>query len=183
MNTKQKLAYIVLGGMLVATGMIISPLNAQKDKFGEIECTRLAVVDAEGNERILLSTNHIEHVKSHKVTAQGVRVRDTKVRVLGTEYGGRVQIYDEDGATVVLLDSDERGGYASVSGKDGISGVRLKNLEHGGFIQASGKRAASGVFLGLREHGGFVDVTGKIPYQACASVLMNTAGVSIHQPV
>ena len=43
MNTKQKLAYIAIGGLLVATGMIISPLNAQKDKFGDIECGSLKV--------------------------------------------------------------------------------------------------------------------------------------------
>ena len=161
----------IVGGIIgsVLTALLISPAKAHRDKFGEIECTRLAIVDAEGNERILLSTNLSEHVLSHKVTAQGVRVSDTKVRVLGTEYGGRVQVYDEDGATVVLLDSDKLGGYITVSGKDGISGVQLKNLEHGGFIGASGKNAVSGVSLGLREHGGFVDVKGK---NAIPSVLL-----------
>ena len=43
MNTKQKLAYIAVGGLLVAAGMIISPLNPQKDKIGDIECTGLTV--------------------------------------------------------------------------------------------------------------------------------------------
>ena len=52
MNTKQKLAYIAIGGVLVVTGMIISPLNSQKDKFGEIECTMLTVVDAAGRSMV-----------------------------------------------------------------------------------------------------------------------------------
>ena len=51
MNTKQKLAYIAIGGLLVATGMIISPLNAQKDKFGDIECESLKVTGRFANRR------------------------------------------------------------------------------------------------------------------------------------
>ena len=50
MNTKQKLQYIVVGGVIGVLGMLIgmtvSPLSAQRDKFGEIECTKLTVVDS-----------------------------------------------------------------------------------------------------------------------------------------
>lgn len=49
MNTKQKLVYIAIGGLLVATGMIISPLNAQNEKFGDIECDSLRIFNKKGN--------------------------------------------------------------------------------------------------------------------------------------
>jgi hypothetical protein len=45
MNLVQRLAHIALGGVLVAIGVAISPLNAERDKFGDIECTSLSIVD------------------------------------------------------------------------------------------------------------------------------------------
>ena len=53
MKFSHKFGYISLGGLLMLIGMIASSvfmpnLFAQKDKFGEIECTALTVVDADG---------------------------------------------------------------------------------------------------------------------------------------
>ena len=42
MNTREKFKYMAFGGALVFLGMLgamMSPLTAEKDKFGEIECT------------------------------------------------------------------------------------------------------------------------------------------------
>ena len=35
--------------------MLLSPVTAQRDKFGEIECTKLMVVDTAGKLRVVLS--------------------------------------------------------------------------------------------------------------------------------
>ena len=59
MNTREKFRYMAFGGALVFLGMVgamMSPLTAERDKFGEIECTRLTVVDADGKMRVLLTT-------------------------------------------------------------------------------------------------------------------------------
>ena len=48
-NWKVKLDYAGLGcqfgSLCVKMGMLASPVTAQRDKFGEIECTKLTVVD------------------------------------------------------------------------------------------------------------------------------------------
>lgn len=54
MKFTHKFGYIALGGVLMLIGMMASSvlmpsLIAQRDKFGEIECTGLRVVDGEGN--------------------------------------------------------------------------------------------------------------------------------------
>ena len=59
MNTKQKLAYIAIGGLLVATGMTISPLNAKHDKFGDIECTKLTVRGPDGQQRVKITADEL----------------------------------------------------------------------------------------------------------------------------
>ena len=40
-NWQIKLVYAGLGGLLMLIGMLLSPVTAQRDKFGEIECTKL----------------------------------------------------------------------------------------------------------------------------------------------
>ena len=41
-----KLVYAGFGFLFAVIGMLLSPVTAQRDKFGEIECRRLTVVDA-----------------------------------------------------------------------------------------------------------------------------------------
>ena len=60
MRYSHKLGYIATGGLLMLTGMMASGifmpnLFAQRDRFGEIECTTLRVVDEEGNVKVLIS--------------------------------------------------------------------------------------------------------------------------------
>ena len=52
-TTLNKLAYIAIGGTLVALGMIISPLNAQKDNFGKIKCTGLEIIDSDTGDALI----------------------------------------------------------------------------------------------------------------------------------
>ena len=62
-SIKEKLAYLIGGRLLVAVGMTLSPVTDQRDKFGEIECTKLTVVDADGKAGVILGiTEHGGHV-------------------------------------------------------------------------------------------------------------------------
>jgi hypothetical protein len=63
MNHKQKLGYIVLGAVImlvgIGIGVVVSPpLIAQRNEvFGEIECTKLTVVDKSWKSAIELATD------------------------------------------------------------------------------------------------------------------------------
>ena len=181
MNTKQKLGYMVVGGLLVAAGMIISPLNAKIDKFGEIVCTRLAVVDVEGNERIILGTKFLNeegHPALRVVDANGEpRVLFTTDAnggsVVATGYdgksaaslrigerGGEVTAYGKDNLSMVALGFDELGGLVVAYGKDEISDAKLSFNEHGGLIGAMGNDGKSAALLGISQYGGWFDAQG-----------------------
>lgn len=59
-NWKTKLVYIGFGSffgcLCTIIGMLASPVTAQRDKFGEIECTSLRIVDAQSNLKIFLGS-------------------------------------------------------------------------------------------------------------------------------
>ena len=119
MNTREKFRYMAFGGALVFLGMVgamMSPLTAEKDKFGEIECTRLTVVDADGKTRVLLTTD---------------------------EDGGFVYAFGKDGQSAASLGIGEHGGYVYAHGKDVKSGVSLRVDEDGGYVVAHGKDGKS----------------------------------------
>ena len=153
MNIKQKLAYIAIGGVLVAAGMIISPLNAQKDKFGEIECTRLAVVDAKGKERIVLSTNIMDGIVGRSFD------ENRRVRIIGDEnHGGGISAYSKEGEVHAWLTSTNDKGSVVVFSEDRLSAVNLSTDEDGGFVHAWGKDGQS-ASLRISGHGGEISLT------------------------
>ena len=130
MKTAQKLAFIAIGGVLVATGMIISPLNAQKDKFGEIECTKLTVVDDGGTPRVILITDirdYSDHVMDGK---------EAVVLIYASEYSGNVSVLsrDNEGGSATLRTHGSRTGSVTVYGKNGNASVEISSEEFGGRV-------------------------------------------------
>ncbi len=89
-----KLVYAGFGGFLMFIGMLLSPVTAQRDKFGDIECTSLTVVDADGNLMGNFDSN----------------VGGGYVRVWGKDRG-------EKGAGVAQLMADANGGRLDVFGQ------------------------------------------------------------------
>lgn len=127
MNTKQKLAYIAIGGLLVTTGMIISPLNAQKDKFGEIECESLKV---NGHiECRLLGVNPMETPLGDYVAGAVVlSSAENKKGWTSINFSG-VRMYDADNNQLLKVGIDEHGGFVQTSGRSkgyAIMGVNEK---------------------------------------------------------
>ena len=121
-----KLVYASFGALILFIGMLLSPVTAQRDKFGAIECTSLAVVDADGK---------------------------TIVRLGAGVHGGYVDAYDKDGQSGVSLVVTEHGGRVDAISKDGKSGgAVLVVTEHGGHVQVSGKGEGVAV-MSINEYG------------------------------
>ena len=104
MNTRHYLVISgIVGGVIgsLLTALLVSPVTAQRDKFGEIECTNLRVVDGGG------------------VSVWG---KDGKLKVvLGFDaLGGRVNVNDGDGKPSVSLGVIGDGGSVDVYSGDGV---------------------------------------------------------------
>lgn len=134
-----KLRYMALGGLLMFIGMLMASvlmpsLVAQRDKFGEIECTKLTVVD--GGDIFVWGEDL------------------TSAVILGTrDTGGFIRVYGKDGpGTGVGIYGYEHGGGVNVYGKDRKSGVTLRVTEHGGHVQVDGKGDGSSV-IAINEYG------------------------------
>ena len=130
MNTKQKLAYIVLGGVLVAAGMIISPLNAQKDKFGEIECESLKV-----NGQIQCRDLWVD-AKESIVKEFGYVYGTIMLKTPGgnTTYitPSNVQMWDSEDNIMVNIGINKHGGYVGTKGRSkGHAIMRINQYGNG----------------------------------------------------
>ena len=125
-NWKVKLVYIgfgtVFGCLCTIIGMLASPVTAQRDKFGEIECTKLTVVDERGN---------------------------VKIGLVVDEYSGQVGVAGKDGEVLVTLSAGEDGGTVGVHSKDEESRAMLSADEDGGRVRVFGKDMKSTAVLGV----------------------------------
>ena len=138
MRLRNKLSYIALGGLLMLIGMLASSvfmpsLFAQRDKFGDIECTSLTVVD--GGDVIILG-------KDGKLGA-----------VLSVnEHGGIVSISGKDGKSGAWLGVYEHGGDLAAYDRFGKIRAQLGVTEHGGIVTVFGKGEGK-AGMGINEYG------------------------------
>lgn len=157
MTLKQRLAHIAIGGVLVAFGMIISPLNAQKDKFGEIECTKLTVVDETGTVITLTSKE-----QGGAVYVYGKYTLKPLLILTADEDGGSVSAYGQNGQNAVYLGADADGGSVSTYGQDGQTGVRLGSNTDGGSVNVYCDGIEwLGLYAKTHARGGAIGVSGK----------------------
>ena len=143
-----KLTFAGFGAFLLFIGMMLSPVTAQRDKFGAIECTRLAVVDADGNERVILRTGGVDTRDEDGMLAV---VLDTDEHV-----GGRVFAYSKDESSSAVLN----GSYFAIINAGKVR-VALSSGRHGGRVIANGNNPNSSASLGINEQGGNVIISGK----------------------
>ena len=157
-NWKQTLGLMALGSIFTIIGMLLSPVTAQRDKFGHIQCSGTTVADAQGNIRVVISAD----------------------RGFG---GGNVQVYGEYGGIGAELNGGYRGGSVVTNAKNGKSnafihswfeygligveddaGTRMVTLagnDQGGEVKVHGKRRESNVRLIVTEYGGHLQVNGE----------------------
>ena len=126
-NWQQKLVFAGFACLFTIIGMLLSPVTAQRDKFGDIECTSLKVVGADGYSRVSIGAGSL---------------------------GGYVVVYDDDkyGASKAELNISSRGGYIKANGKDGVSTVSINFNAYGGLLQARGNGKGK-VAIEINENG------------------------------
>ena len=119
MKLRNKLSYIALGGLLMLIGMLASSMFmpnffAQREKFGDIVCTSLTVVDDEGEARVLLSTNPFSAIFSGFDDKAGV--------FIGMDgYGGRVEVSGRSKGSAIMSIDQHGNGIMSTWDKHGYS--------------------------------------------------------------
>ena len=134
MKYREKLGYIVLGGVLMLVGMLavnLTPLTAQKDTFGRITCTGLKVVNPD---------------------------RTTAVELSIADHGGTVVVRGKDGKIAAAMTIEEYGGTVVVRGKDRKSTAGMNINEDGGNVAVAGKHGKSTAGMGIAFGGGAVFV-------------------------
>lgn len=150
-NWKQKAGLMGLGSIFTIFGMafaigFLPSVTAQRDNFGEIKCTELWVVDAEGRKMALLGS----HEHGGVVTVYGKGGKSTATLIVD-EVGGRVSTYGKGKGGAVLA-GDEYGGVISIHDENGKSRGLLGIDNNGGFIQFNGKSEGK-VAIGINEYG------------------------------
>ena len=210
MNTKERL-YAVIGGCVgaVLTMVVCSvvPIGAQSkaDRFGEITCNGIKVVDRNGRTMVELGsgeTGGIVGIWSNTPTyPRGVfmeageygghikcfprmEIRDAasvKSVQLGFMNGqtrdGTVEIYGNLLRKHVVIGVNEHGGHLSVYGKGENRGKASVEInEQGGFLGAVGKEMDTGGAIGVNDNGGFVAVQGKGDSEGQALMGVNEYG-------
>ena len=108
MNQKQKFGYTVLGAVIMLVGIglgsIVSPpLIAQRDgAVGEIECTKLKVVDKTGKTAIVLAADTLVNR-----VVMFDKAGEPAVGISASGLGNSLGIYGKARKTIVSLGVDE----------------------------------------------------------------------------
>ena len=133
-NWKVKLAYAgfgcLFGSICTIMGMLASPVTAQWDKFGIIECSVLRVVDEDGNPGVVLSAGKL---------------------------GGKVSVRSEDRTTITLSGFSDYGEHSKFGGYVIFQGKGQWTRIDGGRVLVRGEGASlvelSGGFVSVRGKG------------------------------
>ena len=155
MRLVHKLCYIALGGFLFALGTIISPIIAERTKFSEVECTKLTVVNRDGDPVVVLSA------------AKGERVDmgNGEIHVYGASHGrtgGSISVHngqEKDSSLWIHASPD----YVALAVKADIgnsalivSDSRGKSSGGGGRVVVNSKNGSA--TLEVDEYGGRLDI-------------------------
>ena len=157
---KQKLAYIALGGVLMLTGMIASSvlipsLFAQhdKDKFGEIECTGLTVVNEDGEGIVYIGL--ASHDRTERMGT--IRVGDS-VKIFGSEKGGTIEV-TSIGYNAIFKDRVKI--YGNTINLDNLGSSRVFTTLGSYGVETSDLGSNSAARFGIDEYGGYLQVKGR----------------------
>ena len=175
MKFSHKFGYIALGGLLMLIGMIASSifmpnLFAQRDKFGEIECTALTVVDEDGIPLVSLNRGGwgggsltVFEKLNREINRFGYGDIAVRLGVNGAgpyiEVWGDETLEDKTSAIKVSIRSQSPvRGHPSIS----INGIGGSTSIYGQELRLSDSDGEIGVSLYTSTaHGGAISVTGK----------------------
>ena len=140
MNRKQKFGYTFLGALImlvgIGVGAIVSPpLVAQRDGvFGEIECTKLRVVDKAGK---------------------------TAIGLTASEDGNVIVVFDKAGKTAIGLTASEDGNLVSVYDKTKLA-IRVGTMGTANLVSVYNKAGETAIGLAASEDGNAILVFDKV---------------------
>lgn len=178
MNAKERL-YAVIGGCVgaVLTMVVCSffPLGAQSqgDSFGDITCTGLTVVNADGAPMVKLSSTFAGGVVEVYDTISYGKDDTSAVKLFGGLLGGGVSVNDRDSKWAVAIGADAYGGVVNVWGEDGLA--RMSIAEHGAVVSVWGGGANPVALMSAYKHGGNVEVLSK-DQKLVATMKVNESG-------
>lgn len=199
-----KLVYAGFGGFLMLIGMLLSPVTAQRDKFGHIECTSLTILDARNNTFGRFGSDQNGGYVMVWGKDQGKKITGV-AQLLADQNGGRLDVFgngdystnsllrvhegrasvrvgSNGGGVVSATDGEKHGkrGYLmddriGVWGKGGGAAVLTVN-KIGVWGKASGEKENGSAQLTVNANGGRLDVYGIVDNQARATVQVNAHG-------
>ena len=206
---KIKLVYIGIGSLFgclcTIIGMLASPATAQRNKFQEIECTKLILIDPiTGKVTAELRTG----AHGGQLELNGGNENRGGVKLAVDRYGGEIFMFSNEKAgdthiSAALRTSEDGTGSFSVNQKNG-AGVFMSATKRGGGVLIDGanhdnslvsisvtddgesglisvKRYDHGKEIGsaqlkANENGGRLDVYGKVDNKSRAAVSINEYG-------
>ncbi len=142
MRYREKLGYMVLGGILMLVGMLaaglFSPLGAQTESdvtFGKVTCGELKVMDRYGRTAVVIKP----YSHGGMVQVNGTDENSFVLMAIGTR-GGMVRVLGKDDNSEALMWIDERGGEMVVCGKDAFTKATMGvDGEQAGFVLVRGQ--------------------------------------------
>lgn len=138
MNLKSKLAYMALGGVLVLAGHVLPGLvvpsataqgGLQDAEFNDVTVRKLTVVD---------------------------ETTGTPVAVMGAgSFGGRVSVYQPDGAMAAYMTASAYGGSIAVAQPDGKLAASMGTTSTGGIVTVRDKysKPGAGIYVNDNDDG------------------------------
>ena len=149
MNKRERLKYMVIGGVLsvavLLIGMAVSPLTAQRDRFGDVTCTSLSVVDKDGKKVVQIFSG-----QEGGFVAILDKAEKLKATISAEKGGGAVLVYDSEQLPVVAMMMTELGNQISISSKNGSAYMKIG--EYGGRVGILGKGKGEAV-MAVNEYG------------------------------
>ncbi len=129
---KQKAGLMALGSIFTIIGMLLSPITAQQDKFGDIECTSLKIGSGLEDAFILISKQSIAMWKDAPTRAtiigagdvflrEGDAVDNKQVRIGTDEHGGYVSTHGRSKGYAIMGINEHGNGAVSIYDKNGYS--------------------------------------------------------------
>lgn len=150
MNTREKFSYMAFGAALMFLGMLLtlmSPLTAQRDRFGEIVCTKLTVIDSVTGktQSVMRSAEYGGEISVHSNDA----LRVARL-VVGTDGGGKVIAHNKAGG-FALLHANNMGGSITIIGNPGTkyweNEVGMGYSPLGGYVKVTNKPNSKGAAI------------------------------------
>ena len=170
MRFVHKLCYIALGGFLFALGTIISPIIAERTKFSEVECTKLTVVDRDGDPVVVLS-------------AGVLRMGGGEIHVYGTNHGigGSIAIHHgQEIAASVWIHASIDSSFVVVGPDRGSKVWLSSHKKSGGSVVVNNKNGSA--TMEVDEYGGRLDVRDTDKYgKSLAGIGINKNGNGVVQ--